>query len=86
MHMTERELLDRITVSPTIYAGKPIIRGRRLAVEHVLGMMVGGATPQEIVDHYEWLELDDVRACLLYACRLVANEYLEPRFEVEVAK
>ena len=82
MKMREKDLLDRITVNPDIYAGKPIIRGRRLAVEHVLGMMVGGATPQEIVDEYEWLELDDIRACLLYAQRLVENEYVEPAFEL----
>ena len=80
--MTERELLDRITLNPSIYGGKPIIRGRRLAVEHVLGMLVGGATPEQIVEEYEWLELDDVRACLLYAYRLVANEYIEPVIEL----
>ena len=33
------DLLDRITVNPEIFGGKPIIRGRRLAVEHVLGML-----------------------------------------------
>ncbi len=80
--MTERELLDRITTNPDIYGGKPIIRGRRMAVEHILGMMVGGATAQEIVDEYEWLELDDIRACLVYAQRLVANEYIEPAVEL----
>jgi len=79
--MREKDLLDRITVNPAIYGGKPIVRGRRMAVEHVLGMMIGGATPQEIVDHYEWLELDDVYACLLYAQKLVENEYVEPSVE-----
>lgn len=80
--MSERELLARITVNPNIYGGKPLVRGRRLAVEHVLGMMVGGATPQEIVDHYGWLEVEDVRACLLYAQKLVENEYVEPLVEM----
>ncbi|HYK01258.1 MAG TPA: DUF5615 family PIN-like protein [Thermoanaerobaculia bacterium] len=51
--MDERALLERITANPEIYGGKPIIRGRRLAVEHVLGMIAGGASPQQIVDHYE---------------------------------
>ncbi len=37
--MNESELLARITFNPQIFGGKPIIRGRRLAVEHVLGMM-----------------------------------------------
>ena len=37
--MSERELLQRITIDPKIFGGKPIVRGRRLAVEHVLGML-----------------------------------------------
>ncbi len=77
-------LLSRITRNPQIYGGKPIIRGHRLAVEHVLGMMIGGASPQEIVDHYDWLEIEDVEACLLYAQRLVEKEHVESR--VAVAK
>ena len=36
--MDEKKLLERITVNPKIFGGKPIIRGRRLAVEHILGM------------------------------------------------
>ena len=42
----EKALLDRINVNPAIFAGKPIIRGRRLAVEHVLGMLAAGDTPE----------------------------------------
>ena len=38
----EAELLTRITTNPEIFGGKPIIRGRRLAVEHVLGMLAAG--------------------------------------------
>ena len=40
--MDEEQLLERIAVNPRIFGGKPIIRGRRLAVEHVLGMMTAG--------------------------------------------
>ena len=40
--MGEHKLLERITVNPQIFGGKPIIRGRRLAVEHVLGMLAAG--------------------------------------------
>jgi len=58
----EADLLKRITFNPDIYGGKAIIRGRRLAVEHVLEMMAAGSSPQEIVDAYDWLELDDVQA------------------------
>jgi uncharacterized protein (DUF433 family) len=75
--MNEVELLKRITVNPHIFSGKPIIRGRRLAVEHVLGMLAAGDTTETILDGYPWLEKDDIQACLVYARRLVANERLE---------
>ena len=64
--MSEIDLLKRITVNPRIFGGKPIVRGRRLAVEHVLGMLAAGDTAQTLVQAYPWLEEDDVRACLLY--------------------
>jgi uncharacterized protein (DUF433 family) len=70
--MNENKLLERITVNPDIYGGKPIIRGRRLAVEHILGMLAAGDTPEVILEGYPWLEPDDIRACLIYARRLVA--------------
>lgn len=47
--MDEQFLLKRITVNPNIFGGKPIIRGRRLAVEHVLGMLAAGDTPDTIL-------------------------------------
>ena len=78
--MTEN-LLNRITVDPQIFGGKPIVRGRRLAVEHVLAMLASGDSPETILAGYGWLEPEDVRACLLYAHRLVANERFDPRIE-----
>lgn len=65
--MDDAHLLERITVNPKIFGGKPIIRGRRLAVEHVLGMLAAGDTPETILAGYPWLELEDIRACLVYA-------------------
>ena len=76
--MDEKALLDRITVNPAIFAGKPIIRGRRLAVEHVLGMLAVGDTPETILAGYPWLEPADIQACLAYAHKLVAHERIEP--------
>ena len=77
--MTERECLDRITVDPEIFGGKPIIRGRRLAVEHILGMLAAGDTPDTILKGYPWLEPEDIQACLFYAYRIVGHERIEPR-------
>ncbi|HEY3360073.1 MAG TPA: DUF433 domain-containing protein [Polyangia bacterium] len=76
--MDESELLKRITVNPKIFGGKPIIRGRRLAVEHVLGMLAAGDTVETVLAGYPWLDDDDIRACLVYARRLVAHERVEP--------
>jgi uncharacterized protein (DUF433 family) len=76
--MEERNLLERITTDPKIFAGKPIVRGRRLAVEHVLGMMAAGDSPETILEGYSWLEMEDIQACLLYARRLVGHERIEP--------
>lgn len=75
---SETDLLRRITSNPAIFGGKPIIRNRRLAVEHVLGMLAAGDTPELVLQGYPWLEPDDVRACLVYARRLVGHECTEP--------
>jgi uncharacterized protein (DUF433 family) len=75
--MDETILLERITVNPEIFGGKPIIRGRRLAVEHVLGMLAAGDSPEVILQGYPWLEAADIQACLVYARRLVSRERIE---------
>jgi uncharacterized protein (DUF433 family) len=76
--VNEQKLLERITVNPQIFGGKPIIRGRRLAVEHILGMLAAGDTIETLLEGYPWLEREDVQACLVYARRLVSHERVEP--------
>ena len=76
--MNEDELLDRISIDPRIFGGKPIIRGRRLAVEHVLGMLAAGDSTETILAGYSWLEPDDIRACLVCARRILAHERFAP--------
>jgi len=75
---TADELLQRITVDSKILGGKPTIRGHRLAVEHVLGMLAAGDRPETILEGYPWLEPEDIRACLAYARRLVGHERVVP--------
>ncbi|MGC8908868.1 MAG: DUF433 domain-containing protein [Desulfomonilaceae bacterium] len=75
--MLEKDLLERITIDPRIFGGKPIIRGRRLAVEHVLGMLAAGDTIEAILDGYPWLEKEDILACLAFARRAVGRERVE---------
>jgi uncharacterized protein (DUF433 family) len=65
----EEKLLERITFNPKIFGGKPVIRGRRLAVEHVLGMLAAGDEPETILEGYPWLSPEDIQACLVYANR-----------------
>lgn len=76
--MNEQQLLERITVNPQIFGGKPIVRGRRLAVEHILGMLAAGDTLETLLAAYPWLEREDIQACLIYARRLVSHERIEP--------
>lgn len=76
--MKETRLLERITVNPEIFGGKPIIRGRRLAVEHIMAMMAAGDTAETILSGYSWLEPEDLQACLVYASRLISHERIEP--------
>jgi uncharacterized protein (DUF433 family) len=74
------ELLKRITYNPEILRGKAIIRGRRLAVEHVLMQLTLGVTPETLLEGYNWLEREDILACLAYAYSIVANERFMPTF------
>ncbi|MCF8080932.1 MAG: DUF433 domain-containing protein [Desulfobacterales bacterium] len=83
--MESQKLLDRITYNPEIFGGKPIIRGKRLAVEHVLGMLAAGDTIETLLQEYPWLEREDIIACLLYAKSVVANEHFEPLAEKTTA-
>ena len=77
--MNEQELINRITVNPDIFGGKPIIRGKRLAVEHVLGMLAAGDSPETILKGFSWLEPADIQACLMYAHKMVSHERIELR-------
>ena len=75
--MNDRELLTRITLNPKVMTGKPVIKGTRLTVEFILNLMAHGATTREVLDEYEGLELEDIRACLLFAgASLSRTEFL----------
>ncbi len=72
MTMDERTLLERITVDPKLFGGRPIIQGQAITVEGVLATMVAGASLEEVLIIYSELSREDVLACLEYARRLVA--------------
>ncbi len=57
----------RIVLDPAVLAGKPVIRGTRLSVDFVIGLMADGWTETDILRNYSGLCHDDVAACLVYA-------------------
>ncbi|MBI2267355.1 MAG: DUF433 domain-containing protein [Armatimonadetes bacterium] len=83
--MKESELLSRIEVNPEIFGGKPLIRGLRIAVEHVLGMLAAGDAPEKILREYSFLQADDIQACLLFAHRSIQGERVYERISVKKA-
>lgn len=70
----ETTLLNRITNNSEILTGKPVIRGMRISVEHILKMLARGISHAEIIEEYPFLEEDDIKACLLYAATIIAHE------------
>lgn len=66
-------LTDRITIDPAQCSGKPCVRGLRLPVEHVLGLMAAGADTAEVLGTYPDLEPEDIPAILAFAAMLAAS-------------
>lgn len=75
--MTEEDLLRRVTANPSILGGKPIVRGMRIPVELILGLLAQGESAEGILDDYPDLEREDIRACLAYARAAIAGDRLE---------
>ena len=74
--MSDIDLLSRITARPEVFGGKPIIRDMRMSVEMVLSLLAQGVDPEEILDDYPDLELEDLRACIAYARAVIAGDSL----------
>jgi uncharacterized protein (DUF433 family) len=71
------DLLKRITVNPAVMTGLPCLRGMRIPVTTVLGLLASGATEQEILADYPDLEREDIKACLAYATWLTREREIE---------
>ena len=65
--MNENKLLKRIVIDPKVMVGKPVIRGTRLTVQHILGLLALDTTMDDIIQEYEGLTREDILACLLFA-------------------
>ena len=76
--MTDKKLLERISMNSKVMTGKPIIRGTRLTVEYILNLMAHGATNQEIMTEYTGLTVEDLQACMLFASKSLENTAFMP--------
>jgi uncharacterized protein (DUF433 family) len=61
------DLLQRITRDPAVMGGRPCIRGMRVTVGTIVGLLAAGRTHEEVLQAYPYLEADDIRAALSYA-------------------
>lgn len=67
------ELLQRITVTPGVMSGKPVIRGMRFPVSNILELLASGLSAGEIINQHPLLEENDIKAALLYASLKMNN-------------
>ncbi|OQX00441.1 MAG: hypothetical protein BWK73_48410 [Thiothrix lacustris] len=75
--MTSESLLSRITVESGKCGGRPCIRGLRIRVQDVLGMLAEGMQNSEILEDFPYLEQADIRAVLMYAARQFDHPVLQ---------
>ena len=71
-------MTERIVLDPAILAGKPVVRGTRLSVDFLLGLMADEWTEAEILRNYPGLTRDDLLACLAYARDRIREERVFP--------
>ncbi|WP_395746904.1 DUF433 domain-containing protein [Prosthecobacter sp.] len=69
-------LLDRITIEAGKCGGRPCIRGYRIRVSDILELIAAGASHEEILQDYEFLEADDIKAALTYAAQQMDHTIL----------
>jgi len=70
-------LLDRISIDPNICFGKPCIRGTRIWVSLLLDFLANGLTPDEILEEYPQLTVEDIRAAIAYGAEMARERYVE---------
>lgn len=80
--MNEKKL-ERIVVDPKIMVGKPVIKGTRITVEHILRLLAEGQSRKEILEGYPHLIEEDISAALYYGAEVLSHEDIVP---IETAK
>jgi uncharacterized protein (DUF433 family) len=69
---------DRIELKPQVLSGKPVVKGTRISVEHVIKLLADGWSEADVLRSYPHLTAQDVKACLAYAGDVLANERVFP--------
>ncbi len=76
--MVDQKLLERITCNPGVMTGKPVIKGTRLTVEHILNQLAHGSAHANVLAEYDGLVPEDIQACLLFAAHALADSAFMP--------
>jgi uncharacterized protein (DUF433 family) len=76
--MSDEQLLERISTNPKVMAGRPVIKGTRLTVEYILGLLAHNASVEEILEEYEGLIHEDIQACFLFASKTMEDTSFMP--------
>jgi uncharacterized protein (DUF433 family) len=76
--MTDEQLLERISINPKVMVGKPVLKGTRLTVEYILGLLAQGASFDDILQEYQGLTYEDIQACLLFATKSLERTAFMP--------
>ena len=74
----QKELNKRVVINPEIMSGKPIIKGTRIPVDMIVRLLAQGMTEEEILEDYQSLKKEDIRAALEYAADLTEGETVFP--------
>lgn len=69
---------SRIALDPAVLLGKPVVRGTRISVEHIMSLLADGWSEADVLANHPQLTQTDIKACLAYARDLVASERVFP--------
>jgi len=78
MRTQNGKILERIVIDPKVMTGKPVIKGTRLTVQHIIDLLANGATIDEILLEYKGLKREDILACLRYASKSIDHSSCLP--------
>ncbi|NCO35098.1 MAG: DUF433 domain-containing protein [Armatimonadetes bacterium] len=69
---------ERITLDAAVLTGKPVVKGTRMSVEFLIGLLSRGWTTEDILKEYDHLQPQDIQACLCYAREVLSSERVYP--------